>query len=248
MYITSPGFSHISSEAALGKRASPVSRCEQKLACSGANIRSLTCSESSYSFHRVPEQDKPDLLFLIETWHQENSPRLLLDQNYRILLSKTDDQRGGGVAIVHSSRLIVTPLFREFHSRNFLLARLSSVTARPIILIAVYFPPDQARKRQMIAHVVRVLDFLHSRYRSFGLLTFGDLNSDFFDNSSKDAENRSKLLKVLKSNGLSVHAAKEPGTATRVQGSKASYLDYFLSMNVEVTGLKVGEAIGSSDY
>ena len=85
---------------------------------------------------------------------------------------------GGGVAIVYKSSFIVSPLFPEFHSRNLLLARLSSLTADPIILMAVYFPPDHSRHIEMTAHVARVLDFLRVRYGSFGLLVFGDLNTD----------------------------------------------------------------------
>jgi len=80
------------------------------------------------------------------------------------------------------------------------------------------------------------------------LLAFGALNSDLTNNHLKPAGDRSKLLRVIKFNGLSVHAAKGADTATRVQGSKTSYLDYFLSMGVEVTGLTVGKAIGTSDH
>lgn len=263
---------YIPSDAAPGKRAPSASGCNQfghsssvnepvpdpfrgtfqpkvpSLACYGSNIRSLISSENSYSFHKVLEESQPDLFFLVETWHKQANPSLLRNQNYRILLSEPDDRRGGGVAIVHNSKLIVTPLFREFHSRNFLLARLSSVTAHPVVLMAIYFPPDHARKLEMIAHVIRVLDFLHSRYKSFGLLAFGDLNADLSESSSKVTRGRSKLLRMIKSNGLSIHMAEEPGTATRFQGTKASYLDYFLSAGVKVSELAVGNAVGTSDH
>jgi len=209
----------------------------------------LLSLENSYSFHKVLEEAKPDLFFLIETWHKDANASLLRNQNYRILLSESADQRGGGVAIVYNARLIVTPLFPEFHSRNFLLARLSSISAHPIVLMAIYFPPDRARKEEMIAHVFRVLDYLNSRYGSFGLLAFGDLNADLSDSSSKAAaKGCSKLLRMIRSNGLKIHAETAPGAATRVQGSKASYLDYFLSTGVEVKELTVGEAVGTSDH
>ncbi len=219
-----------------------------QLVCLGTNIRSLLSLENSYSFHRVLEGAKPDLFFLVETWHKEANASLLRNQNYRILLSESADQRGGGVAIVHNAQLIVTPLFPEFHSRNFLLARLSSISAHPVILMAVYFPPDHARKEEMIAHVIRVLDYLHSRYGSFGLLAFGDLNTDLLGSSPEAKKGCSKLLRMIRSYGLKVHAETASGTATRVQGSRASYLDYFLSTGVEVKGLTVGEAVGTSDH
>ena len=228
----------------------PVAR---QLSCLGTNIRSLLSVENSYSFHKILEETKPDFFFLVETWHKEASASLLRNQNYRILLSESvADRRGGGVAIVHNAQLIVTPLFPEFHSRNFLLARLSSISAHPIILMAVYFPPDHSRKDEMIAYVVRVLDYLRSRYGSFALLAFGDLNADLTDSSPKAAKGCSKLLRMIRSNGVKVHAEYAAGTATRVQGSRASYLDYFLSTGVEVKERALhrrsGWHIRSQDY
>jgi len=100
----------------------------------------------------------------------------------------------------------------------------------------------------MTAHVARVIEFLRSRYGSFGLLVFGDLNTDLSKSTSQASKGYSRTLEMINSQGLSVHFAKEPGSATRVQGSKSSYLDYFLSAGVEVALLKVGNRIGRSDH
>jgi hypothetical protein len=151
----------------------------------------------------------------------QNNP--LLNKKYQALFSQCCDQKGGGVAIIHKSDLILVPLFPEFHSRNFLLVRLSSQSSWPVLLLAVYFPPDHARKQEMIAHVIRTLEYLRARYRSFGLIVFGDLNSDFTRNpESPDCK---RMMKMIRACSLEIHRDHNPKAVTRSQGSKSSYLD-----------------------
>jgi hypothetical protein len=175
----------------------------------------------------------------------QNNP--LLNKKYQALFSQYCDQKGGGgVAIIHKSDLILVPLFPEFHSRNFLLVRLSSQSSWPVLLIAVYFPPDHARKQEMVAHVIRTLEYLRARYRSFGLIVFGDLNSDFTRNpESPDCK---RMMRMIRACSLEIHRDHNPKAVTRSQGSKSSYLDYFLTTGVKISNLNVGESIGSSDH
>jgi len=124
------------------------------------------------------EDENPDIVFINETWHQEKDLKPLPNRNYSILHSQIDGSRGGGVAILHRNTLIITPLFAEFHCRNFLLARLSSRSSKPILLLCIYFPPDHHRKLEMLAKLSRITEFLRARYSTFSLLCFGDLNTD----------------------------------------------------------------------
>ena len=116
--------------------------------------------------------------FAFDIQHRQSDNCNLLDGNYKALFSPTDGQKGGGVALIYRRELIVAPLFSEFHLKNFLLARLSSRSAWPVRLLAVCFPPE-SRKREIIAHLVRVFECLNTRYRTFGLIVFGDLNTNF---------------------------------------------------------------------
>ena len=219
---------------------------KKQLKLCGANIRSLFSPENLYSFHKSLDQMQPDIFFLVETWHQPDYNKSLTNKRYQALYSPCDDQKGGGVAIIHQSDLIVTPLFPELHTRNLLLARLSSQSTWPVLLLAIYFPPDYARKQEMIAHVIRVLEYIRTRYRSFGLIMFGDLNSDFTnDPESPDCK---RMLKMIRACALEIHRDHNPDSVTRSQKGKSSYLDYFLSTGVKIFDTQVGESIGSSDH
>jgi len=209
-------------------------------------VRSLYTEENFYQLHRILEDQKPDLFFLVETWHQTSSPRALLDKNYSILLSNTSYDRGGGVAILHKSSFLVKPLFSELHSRNLLLARLSSSTSAPVLLLCIYVPPDHERRKEMHSDLCRVLDLLKSRYRSFCLVAFGDLNADLVNDPL--ALSSRKFSKLAQSYGLSLCSFDQGGAVTRVQGGKASCLDYFFTKGAEVNELTVGEKFGSSDH
>jgi len=219
---------------------------KRQLLCYGANIRSLYSLENNYGLHKILEDKSPDLFFLVETWHQESNIKALQNKRYATLFSPCDDTRGGGVAIIHRTDFIVTLLFPEFHSRNFLLARVSSVSAFPVLLVCAYFPPDHMRRRQMISHFARVLDHLRSRYASFGLIFFGDLNADLVNDSGSPL--CTKFSRLMRFYGLETHAVREPGSYTREQCGRSSYLDYFLTSGVEVKELSLRGEIGASDH
>jgi len=153
----------------------PDDQTIQSLRCFGANLRSMVAPANSYSLNKFLEEEVPDLMFVVETWHRE--PLLLPNRGYNILLSPADGERAGGVGIISRYPLIVMPLFPEFHTRNLILARLSSKNTNPILLLCVYIPPDLDRKKEMIGHICRVIEFLNERYSSFSLLGFGDLNT-----------------------------------------------------------------------
>lgn len=209
-------------------------------------MRSLFSQENSYAIHRILEHQQPDFFFAVETWHQPESSNSLLNKEYKILLSPYDNQRGGGVAIIYKSDFIVAPLFPEFHTRNFLLARLSSQADWPVLLLAVYFPPDYTRKLEMVTHMIRVLEYLRSRYKSFGLIVFGDLNTDFARGS--ETSDCKRMLRMVQSCGLEIHRDPSPNSATRCQSSTRSYLDYFLTTVAKLSLVTVGEKVGSSDH
>lgn len=218
----------------------------KSLYCVGANIRSLYAVENFYALNGLLEDKNPDVVFIVETWHQEEEPKPLPNKNYNILLSRIDSSRGGGVAILHRSTLIVVPLFPEFHCRNFLLTRVSSLSARPIFLLCAYFPPDHGRKVEMLAKLSRVIEFLRARYSSFSLLGFGDLNSDLVNAPASPDSKRA--LAALKRCNISLAFSDRDGAYTRSQSGRQSYLDYFLSVNVEVTGVQIGPPLGRSDH
>jgi len=212
----------------------------------GANVRSLFTEENFYFLHKTLLDRRPDILFLVETWHSESNTKALLDRKYRIMLSESDQERGGGVAILFKSTLQVISLFKEFHERNLLLARLSSASAFPVLLMCVYVPPDQRSRKNMLAHVARVLDFLRSRYHSFGLIAFGDLNINLRGRPESSQCKRWDLL--TRNYGLKTYYKDEKGLFTRTQGTKSSYLDYFFGCGVQVEDLSVGEKFGASDH
>ena len=149
------------------------------------------------------------------------------------------------MAIIYRSELVVAPLFSEFHSRNFLLARLSSHSAWPVLLLVVYFPPD-VRKVEMTAHFVRTVEYLRTRYRSFGLIVFGDLNADFAKESNPSDCKR--MMRMVKSYGLEINRDRRSEACTSLDGDNSSYLDYFLTTDIKGYDVFAQERIGSSDH
>ena len=110
----------------------------------------------------------------------------------------------------------------------------------------MYFPPDRDTKRETIAHVARLFEYLRAKYSKFGLVAFGDLNSGFLHRP--EAPGSRQMTRLIEFCGLSVIKDLDSGTVTRSQGSKSSYLDYFLSTGVLVSKVSVGERFGPSDH
>jgi len=135
-------------------------------------------AENFYYLNKMLNNDHPDLLFVVETWHQEAKMKNLLNTGYKSLYSTFSDEKGGGTAIIFKNTLLVAPLFPDFHTRNLLIARLSAKTLGPILLICLYLPPDIHRWAEAHAHLIRALDFIRNRYKSYALIAFGDLNLD----------------------------------------------------------------------
>jgi len=202
--------------------------------------------ESFYSILKYLEEKSPYILFVNETWHRESQIKTLPNRNYVCLLSSNSEERGGGVAIIYRTSLIVAPLFSELHQRNFLLARLSSVSSHPILLICIYFPPDPDRKKAMMAHLIRVIEFLRYRYSSFSIVGFGDLNSDLSENLSGTAAK--EMTEALKLCNLQPCRYSDTNPCTRAQGDKSSCIDYFLSFGVNIDNLKIEGRLGKSDH
>jgi len=101
----------------------------------------MVAPANAYSLNKFLEDHKPDILFLVETWHREGQQSSLPNREYGVVLSPLDDKRAGGVGIIYRKPLIVTPLFQEFHTRNLVIARLSSSHGEPVILMSIYIPP-----------------------------------------------------------------------------------------------------------
>jgi exonuclease III len=120
-----------------------------------------------YSLNHYLKSEKPDIMMINETWHVEDSRTSLPDRQYSFLFSPADGVKAEGVGIIYRHPLIVVPMFKEFHNKNLIIARISSSCREPLILLSVYIPPSQPRREEAIAHLVRVVEFLHQRYSSF---------------------------------------------------------------------------------
>jgi exonuclease III len=217
------------------------------LTCFGTNIRSMVAPANAYSLNKFLEDHKPDILFLVETWHREGHQISLPDRGYGVILSPLDDLRAGGVGIVFRKPLIVTPLFQEFHTRNLVIARLSSSQGEPIILMSVYIPPDHQRRQGAVSHLCRVIEFMRQKYSTFSLLGFGDLNTDLMKAPpSSTAKNMTKILSQYR---VTAHTYKtNVDSHTRRQGDQGSYIDYFISIGANLGKVSVGKPIGASDH
>jgi hypothetical protein len=79
------------------------------LKCIGANVRSMYAPANFYSICSLLKSVSPDLLFLVETWHNEGHTTLLPDRAFTALLSPHGAERGGGVGIIFKYPLLVTP-------------------------------------------------------------------------------------------------------------------------------------------
>lgn len=223
-----------------------INKPSSPLKLHGANARSLFTLENFYFLHKLLKDQNPDILFLVETWHQSTTLKPLLDKRYKAIFSQDSDERGGGVAILFRADLLVIPLFPELHLRNFLLARLSSTSSTPALLMCAYMPPDHARKTEMLAHIARVADFLTSRYQTFSLVGFGDLNVDLlYDSFSPQAK---RWVRLSRDYNLVLHYLDDRNSFTRKQGNRRSYLDYFMTHGVCIEGLSLGPNFGSSDH
>ena len=226
-------------------KAASLKREKPPFRCSGTNIRSLYAQENFYCLSKYLEEETPDIMFINETWHHEGQSRAIPNKKYKILLSALSEERGGGVAIIHRSDWIVRPLFPEFHCRNFILARLSSSSANPVLIFCVYFPPDGARKLEMMRKVSRVTAFLRDRYSSCSLFGFGDLNADLRGELKGENKRMRRVLNVCR---LKPEILDGGNVHTREQGDHRSYLDYFLTSGVKISDLQVREGIGRSDH
>ena len=159
------------------------------------------------------------------------------------MLSSQDGTRSGGVAIVYKSYLIISPLFSEFHCRNFLLARISSLSMKPLLLMCIYIPPDSERRETLLSKLTRVMQYLNERYKQF---SYGDLNADF--SSLHETTHTKKMSLLLDSNGITLHRDKTTGVFTRKQGNNGYYLDYFFTVGASVSDMLIKRAIGKSDH
>ena len=216
----------------------------QSLCLVGLNIRSLFKVGNIYSVYKLLGQRNPDILLLNETWHDALSKRTLLDSRYNLLLSDGEGS-GGGVGIIAKKALLLMPLFPEFHNRNLMMFRLSSLKETcPMIILAVYFPPDE-RRWDTVSHLSRIVEFLKTRYSSFNLVGYCDLNADL--KSPAMCSSAKRINRALSRIGIRVCMSSN-ATYTRLQGAHRSYLDYFLTINVELSTVTVGAKVGSSDH
>jgi len=96
----------------------------------------------------------------------------------------------------------------------------------------------------MMALVAGLMDHLRSRYKTFGIIGFGDLNTDFV---AKECPCK-KVARWRDYCGFKLHYSREIGAHTRFQGGKASYLDYLFSAGVSLKELAILGRFGSSDH
>jgi len=162
-----------------------------------------------------------------------------------MLLSPLAEERGGGVGILYRHPLIVTPLFQDLHTRNLTLARVSSISSKPVLLLAVYIPPDD-RRREALSHLSRVLEFLHERYSTFSLLGFGDLNIDFV--KSPRSTEAKRLTSIFSRYKIKLHIYSNNIEPTRKQANKVSHIDYYFTTGLELGEISIGDRFGCSDH
>ena len=113
-------------------------------------------------------------------------------------------------------------------------------------MLCIYLPPDSQRWAEAHAHLVRVLDFVRSRYKSFGLIAFGDLNLDILNDPSST---RSKKWDATsRAYNIQTRYVEDNGSFTRAQGDKVSYIDYFFTSGVRVCRISLGTRFGQSDH
>jgi len=206
----------------------------------------MVAPANTYSLNKFLEVHRPDILFLVETWHREDMSSLP-NREYGTVLSPLDDKRAGGVGIIYRRPLIVTPLFQEFHTRNLVIARLSSSHGEPVILMSIYIPPDHLRRQEAVSHLCRVIEFMRQKYLTFSLLGFGDLNADLMkDPPSSTAKG---MLRILSQHGVTAHTYETGADChTRRQGDQGSHIDYFVSIGAKLSRVSVGKPIGASDH
>ena len=206
----------------------------------------MVAPANMYSLNKFLEDHKPDILFLVETWHREGQSSLP-NREYGVVLSPLDDKRAGGVGIIYRKPLIVTPLFQEFHTRNLVIARLSSSHGEPVILMSIYIPPDHQRRQEAISHLCRVIEFMRQKYSTFSLLGFGDLNTDLMKAPPSSAAKN--MMRILSQHRVTAHTYETGADChTRRQGDQGSHIDYFVSIGANLGKVSVGKPIGASDH
>ena len=96
----------------------PPGIARHSLQVHGANARSVFTPENFYFLNKFLTEQQPDLLFAVETWHQEDKMKNMLDTGYKGLYSAFSDERGGGTAIIFKNTLLVAPLFPDLHTHQ----------------------------------------------------------------------------------------------------------------------------------
>ena len=122
---------------------------------------------------------------------------------------------------------------------------MKNMEGRKILVYNTYIPPGEDHYARVDAFIMRFNSIL-ARYKDCKLIVYGDFNL-----SRDDFEK--KVMSRIKGKNIKAHYDKAINVFTRCRvlenGTvQSSYLDYFITVNIEVKCFSILKPIGGSDH
>jgi hypothetical protein len=206
----------------------------------GMNARSAATPENMYLLKRhLTSNDAPTFLLMNECG--------TLGNKYKDIKTHSLITNGDRVAIIYDNKYKVNRILSEMNDDHNLICNVGTKNkSKSVILYSVYLAPGNDHK-DLLKRFLYNIKVLKDRYDNPSIMVYGDFNLD-------REKFKSKIEDVLKPYGFKCHYDKEPNKFTRfekVKGedkTRTSYLDYFITFNVDTESFTICEEILKSDH
>lgn len=202
----------------------------------GWNSRSARTKINRVLLNKFLDSEKPDFLLLNEC-NDLSKIRLLKGDKYKLISS------GTRTGMIYNTTFGVNVVLKDLNDELNQIVRVNSETG-DLFIYNLYIPPDERKFTQLNAFLARVLAITH-RYVNPKIIIFGDFNM------GRDELEKKVMTKIRMLNARA-HYDPNPGSFTRIQKNidkiDSSYLDYFITVNIDNPELQILKPIGRSDH
>ena len=228
---------HESGDSRVARNAEEASHDSGYVNIVGNNITTACSYANKELLNRFLEKEKTDFMMLNESGRIHD--KILRDKEKFGYLNK-----GTRTATIFNKDYKLSMILEKLNDEYNQIMMVTSDQGRKLILYNVYIPPSQDHSIRLATFITR-LKVILDRYVGAKVVVFGDFNL------SRD-EMSKKVMDPLKGRGVKLH--KEDGinaftrcrvTETRVE---SSYLDYFVTVNIEVDKFEVFRPFARSDH
>ena len=183
---------------------------------------------------------------LVKLFVKEKTPAFIqfnevgdVKRKYNYLGSHRMITNSDRVGLLYSVEYAVNKILPEMNDNYNLICKCDSAAGSTVIYTA-YVPPGE-HHNSIMRGLLHRLKVIAEKYAEFSMVLFADLNIP-------RGEAKQLLSEELKAYGYRIHMNDGDFTYTRTQANSESYLDYFITRNVEVYSLDILKPIGKSDH